>query len=101
MEISFLLVLSGVWKRIYNTKSLLGQANESITGFLSSAYKYGHSDTSNNLDYGIIKTPFYQNECRESIDDRLARQKAKTKKLNKQKSKTKQKNRTLLRRRSM
>lgn len=80
MEICFLLVLSGVWKRIYNTKSLLGQANESITGFLSSAYMYGHSDMSNYLDYGImLKILFYQNECGESIDDRLARQKAKTK----------------------
>ena len=76
MEISFMLVLSGIWERIYNTKLLWGQANESLEGFLSSAYEYGHSDLSDNLDYGImLKILFYQNECGESIDDRLVRQK--------------------------
>lgn len=76
MEISFLLVLSGVWEGIYNTELLRGQANESLGGFLSSAYEYGHSDLSDNLDYGImLKILFYQNECGESIDDRLVREK--------------------------
>lgn len=54
---------------------LWGQAIESLEGFLSSAYEYGHSDLSDNLDYNImLKILFYQNERGESVDDRLVRQ---------------------------
>lgn len=49
---------------------------KALKGFLSLAYEYGHSDLSDNLDYGImLKIRFCQNECGESIDDRSVRQK--------------------------